>query len=367
VTTTLEHHLRTASLRDVRKAIRDRALRRNPVPGRTDDSIPIGGGGGAPYSPLTIPDLLYFLRYDTAAPTNPVSGAASTRNVTGTPPNMTIALGGSGILDVYNGGTVKCRGYNNAGNNGDFDIVLANTGAVTIVNPAAVPEIGPVTSTVDVVGLCTTAVDQVHGLAFTQATVNDRFSINTSHIGNGKQCISQGLGTDITRLMAVTDAGVLGALNGVGDVTFFAYANITELVSTFYPVGVDDGAALQNRVRGGISAPNYIVQQQGSGLVTSQNVPGAPALNTWQLTAWIYSGPNVGTIVVNGATVGSVANSVQRTRVNLERALVSNLSNGASGAGGSRGFRLVDGCVARAMALAELVELYDWCTELSTP
>lgn len=363
----IAEHLRCATQNEVRAAIRNRALHRNPVPGGIEDDIPIGGGGGGGYNPLSIPNLLYFLRYDRVTPTQPVSGAGSTRNITGTPPNMTIALGGSGILDVYNGGTVKCRGYNNAGNNGDFDVLTANTGAVTISNPAAVAEIGPVGSTVDVVGMCTTAVDEVSGLPFTQATLNDRFSVNVSQIGGGKQCISMGLGVDITRVMAVTAPSALAPLNGGGECTFFQYANITALVGTYYPCGVDDGAAQQNRVRGGISATNYIVQQQGAGLLTSENVPGSPATPAWELTAWVYTPPNIGTIYVNGVMVGSVANSVQRIRANLERALVSNLSNGATGAGGARGFRLVDGCVARAMTAAELLDLYAWCTELSTP
>lgn len=64
---TMDAHLKRASQSAVRKAIRDRALQRNPVPGYADDDIPISGGGGG--GPVPLPNVTN-LRVYTWAPQN---------------------------------------------------------------------------------------------------------------------------------------------------------------------------------------------------------------------------------------------------------------------------------------------------------
>lgn len=321
-----------------------------------------------PYNPVTdISGLLFFNSYNTGlVPANAIPVASGTRNITGSAPTMTVSIAGSGLADGYNGGTAILSGYVNAGNNGTFTIVTATGTAFTINNPSGVAEIAPVSANVAIVGQCDSYTDLVGGAVFSQATLANKFSVNTSDIP-GKTVISMGQGTAISRSMSVTSAPLAGQLNGTQDWTFFTYFRPTAIgvsLPTAIWLAFDDSTvdSLVYGRHGSLVTAISCVTADAAGTTTTQTPAVSPGmtLGAWQLLAITHTGTTA-EVFINGVSHGSVTSGTQRTRASLNRVSVSNRSTGATGLGTSRGFRAVDGAVARVMTATELLDLTAWC------
>jgi hypothetical protein len=318
------------------------------------------------YSPLGIPSLLFFNDYTTVTPTDAIVNAAGTKTITGAAPTMVVSIAGSGITSAYPGSTAKLSGYASPGNNGSFTITDVTTSSLTVRNPAGVPEVGPGSARVDVLGLCSSATDMLSGRVFTQTTHADKWAVNDSLVP-GKNVLCTGLANTMGRFMTVVDAALAGALNGLQPFTMFVH---------IYPVlfnaqtGItswmqfEDAAAVSmaaSRVAGANTQRCFTVDAAGGAGGTSDISisTGSLALTTWQLWAVTCDGPTA-RAYVNGILVGSMP-SLAKTRSALTRVVLSNRSGGTTGLVGTRHYRALEGAAARAMSAAELLQLAAYC------
>jgi hypothetical protein len=225
----LDSQMRRAAREAVRKLLQNRALHRNPVPGRVDDDIPIGGGGVAPFEPETWP--LAVMYFDTMRST--VTAADVRSQNTGlslSQSGTTTTIGGmTGAANNVGGGSVTLSGWTNPTNNGTFTL-LPN--GVSFTNAAGVTEATGVGKSISYPGSLSALEDLVTGLNYTAPAAGNRLGINLERGSDGKPVVGTNM-TNNGRFVTYNDpsGNLYAPLGGNNDSSWFEYVYVVAAVS----------------------------------------------------------------------------------------------------------------------------------------
>lgn len=212
--------------------MRNRALRRNPVPGRPNERIPIGGGGGGGFNPTRLPNPIYVLVAGDA--TVQAGPTGSTGAITFSAGTCTLTLPLNTIGRGYSGSTITITGT--GVNDGAFTIRTTTTTTVTWQNPSGANYDFASGGSWSVRGLATDLIDRANGHLFTTVgspivTSPDTTTpaANTSDVP-GRLTFSSSYDTQFSKFLFNQNPAVAGTLNGTVPYTSITCCNI--LVAT---------------------------------------------------------------------------------------------------------------------------------------
>lgn len=141
----------------------NRALHRNPVPGRPNERIPIGGGGGGGgFNPARLPNPIYVLVASDATIAPGPSGNAGVISFAAGTCTLTVASGT--IPAGYSGSTITIVGT--GANDGAFTIRATTATTAEWLNPSGANYDFASGGSWSVLGQCTQLVDRAHGYPF---------------------------------------------------------------------------------------------------------------------------------------------------------------------------------------------------------